>query len=632
VAFGLVRAVLESHGLEGAAAERAADELILRPDQVLLGSEEAPLVVAALERAGVDSVRVRPVLAGSGRASGGGEAEPEPHWQRAAVGLGMLIPRPGQGEIENLHGERLAGPGRLMLCTGRLPASGAFGMLALGVDALVAAAVLAGGPHTRRSLSVLGVDLTGVLPGGTCGVDLALALLLRLREVGEGVEVIEFGGPGVTALSMADRVGAAWLLAEAGLPALFPSDETTRAELEALKREQEWRRLEASEDGTGGVWRLDLAALEALVAPLDDLGAARPAHTLEGTAVGRVLAGPGATLEDLARIASQLEGRRVHPHVECTVVAGSRALLDRAAECGLVERLASAGVCVVEGQVSAHAAGAGTGLCVGVPLRAVASGRGRWLVAGAECVGAAARAGALVRPWPGEAGVRPTSGPGSGLAGDPWMPGAGESNAPAASAAPREAGGGAPALRGASRGEVLAVLGDDVESIHLIPSGARLEDLRSRLSSLASQMLSGRVPGFAKRARERSGGFLVAGREFARGEPRAAAALCLEELGVRAVLAASYAPGAARTLVHAGVIPLLGTAEGGPQVLECGDELELPGLLDGLVPARPLVARNLTRGTHLSLRHDLSARQIAILRAGGLLPFVVGGARLPESR
>ena len=630
MAFGLVRALLESHGLQGGPAVGAADELTLRADQVLLGSEDAPLVVAALERAGVDAVRVRPVLAGWSRAVGGREAEPEPLWLRAAVGLGMLIPRSGQGEIENLHRERLAGPGRLMLCTGRLPACGAFGMLAVGVDAIVAAAVLAGGPHTRPNLRVLSVDLAGAPAPGSCGVDLALAVLLRMKEAGEEVDVIEFGGPGVATLPMADRVGAAWLLAEAGLPTLFPSDETTRTELAALKRGQEWRRLEASEDGTGAAWRLDLAALEPLVAPLDDLEAARPLRTLEGTAVGRVLTGPGATLLDLARIVSQLGGRRVHAGVECAVVAGSRALLDQAAESGLVERLAAAGVCVAGGEVSAHAAGAGTGLCIGVPLQAVALGRGRWLVAGAECVGAAAQAGALVRPWSAEGGAWPASGPGSRLEGEPWMPGTGESNAPTVFPAPREPAGGVPALRGSSRGEVLAVLGDVVESAHLIASGARLEDLRGRLSSLAGQMLRGHLPGFAELARERGGGFLVAGRDFARGEPRATAALCLGELGVRAVLAASYAPGAARTLVHAGVIPLLRPADGGPPVLECGDELELPGMQDGLVPGRPLVARNLTRGTHLSLRHDLSAREIAILRAGGLLPFALGGARLPQ--
>jgi aconitate hydratase len=179
---------------------------------------------------------------------------------------------------------------------------------------------------------------------------------------------------------------------------------------------------------------------------------------------------------------------------------------------------------------------------------------------------------------------------------------------------------------------VLAVLGDDVECARLIPLGARLEGLRGHLSSLASQVLSGTVPGFAERARARGGGLLVAGHHFGVGEPRAAAALCLAELAVRAVLAHSYAPGVVATLSHAGVMPLVWEGEPHRVTLECGDEVELPGLPDGLVSGRPLMARNLTRGTQLTLQHELSPDEIAILRAGGLLLFVLGRARALENR
>jgi aconitate hydratase len=187
------------------------------------------------------------------------------------------------------------------------------------------------------------------------------------------------------------------------------------------------------------------------------------------------------------------------------------------------------------------------------------------------------------------------------------------------------AGAGA-ALRSPLRGEVLAVLGDELECARLLAPGARLEGLRGRLGALAGQLLAGIDPGFAERARERGGGFVVAGTGFARGSPRAAVAVCLAESSVRAVLAHSYAPGAAQALVHAGVLPLLLTQEGMAGPLERGDELELPGLPEALVPAQSLTARNLTRGTHVTLGHDLSARAIAVLRAGGLMPFVTGRA------
>jgi len=625
MAFGLVQAVLESHGLERTVVERNPDVGIRLVDQVLLGSEQAPLVVALLRRAGVESARVSPVLAETGCGSDGGEDEPATDWRRAALGLGLLVPRPGHGDLRVLHRERLAAPGRLALCAGRLAACGALGMLALETDALVAAAVLAGGPFVPEEPRVLGVELSGALTPVAGGVDLALALLSRLREAGETVEVIELGGGGVGTLAMTERMSAAWLLGEAGLLAMFPSDEVTRAELAALGRDQDWRRIDAARAGDDSVWSVELESIEPRVAPLEELACSHPASTFAGTPIERVLVGPAATLADLALLAARLEGRSVHGRVECTVVAGSRSILDRVAASGLGQRLAAAGVRVAEGQVAAQAAGSGTGLCFGVPHEAVASGRARWLVAGVECCAAAALTGTVTRPWRGGQPVFLETG--GGLHPDPWMTGGAGSQAQAPESAAGPAWPGAPSVpRSPFRGEVLAVLGDELECARLLAPGARLEGLRGRLRALAGQLLVGIDPGFAERARERGGGFVVAGTGFARGEPRAAVAVCLAESSVGAVLARSYAPGAAQALVHAGVMPLLLTQEGMPGPLERGDELELPGLPEALVPAHPLTARNLTRGTHVTLGHDLSARAIAVLRAGGLLPFVTGRA------
>ncbi len=625
MAFRLVQAVVESHGLEGVSPGHAAGAQRLRPDQVLLGAAEAPLVVATLERAGIGSIRVRPTLADPGRVVGG-EGAPEAGWQQAAMRLGMLLPRPGQGEIEVVHRERLAAPGRLLVCAGPLGACGALGMLALGVDALVAAAVLGGGFLPCPPPRALGVRLAGRLPAGCCGADVALTLLARLRGLDETVDVVEFGGPGTETLSMEDRVGAAWVLGRAGLSALFPSDEITRVELKSQRREQDWRRLEAVEDETSLVWGLELGALEPLMAPIDDLADARPVRAHEGTAVERVLAGPGATVADFARVARQLAGGRVSAAVDCTLVAGSRSLQDAVARAGIVERLTEAGARVVEGPVSARAVGSGTGLCVGVPLEAVSAGRAQWWLAGAGSCGASARAGSVVAPRPcGEDMPRGNPETTAGPGGEPWLSAeAGDGGVPAAGDG--ETRGCFTRWQPPFRAGVLAVLGNDVENDRLLPSGARSESLRGRLASLASQVLAGPVPGFADRARVCGGGILVAGERFGRGEPRAAAALCLGELAVRAVVACSYAPGVETTLVHAGVMPLLRAAQAEEAALGLGDEIELPNLPDELAPDRPLTARNLSRGTQLTLRHRLSGEDIAVLKAGGLLPFVVEGS------
>jgi len=253
--------------------ERERDAVLPRVDQVLLGRDHAPLAVALLERAGVGRPRVRTVLAETGRGDGG-ETPGDADWRRLALARGMLLPRPGHGAAEVLHRERLAAPGRLVLCAGPLPGCGAFGMLALGADALEAAAVLAGGGQTLRTPRVLAVELSGLLPRGVGGADLALALLARLRGSGTAADVVEFGGAGAGTLPMAERISAAWLLAQAGLASLFPSDELTRAALAALGREQDWRRTGAAAEGGGaaaesggGAWPVALDALDARGAP-----------------------------------------------------------------------------------------------------------------------------------------------------------------------------------------------------------------------------------------------------------------------------------------------------------------------------------------------------------------------------
>jgi aconitate hydratase len=606
VSFRLTQVLLEAHGLAAMPPERERDAVLPRVDQVLLGRDHAPLAVALLERAGVGRPRVRTVLAETGRGDGG-ETPGEADWRRLALARGMLLPRPGHGAAEVLHRERLAAPGRLVLCAGPLPGCGAFGMLALGADALEAAAVLAGGEQTLRTPRVLAVELSGLLPRGVGGADLALALLARLRGSGTAADVVEFGGAGAGTLPMAERISAAWLLAQAGLPSLFPSDERTRAALAALGREQDWRRTGAAADG-GGAWPVALDALEALMAPAAEPAGARPAHSGEALAVERAVVGPAATLEDVACLADRLRGRRVAERTECVLVAGSRSLLDRAVAAGLSARLAESGVRVVEGEASAWTAGAGTGLCCGLPLSLVAEGRGRWFTAGIETVAAAALTGTLTAlpPRDGER-TGPVDVTGTADA-EPWLPAAaaGQGEPPELRAPVR-------ARPRRWRGEVLVVLGDEVEATALLAPGARLDELRGRLRALAGALLAGIEPGFAERARRQGGGWIAAGSGFLGGPGSAAAAVCVAEAGVWGILARSYVPGAARTLAHAGVVPFT-IAGDAPRR---GDEVEVTGLPEALQPGQPLAARDLTRGVHLSLAHDLSAREIAVLQAGG---------------
>jgi aconitate hydratase len=176
-------------------------------------------------------------------------------------------------------------------------------------------------------------------------------------------------------------------------------------------------------------------------------------------------------------------------------------------------------------------------------------------------------------------------------------------------------------LEAGLRGPVLLRLGDEVSTDQVLPWGARVTPLIGDLEALAEHAFAGIDPQFAARARQHHGGFVVAGTNFGLGPPRLFAALALLELGVRATLALSYAPGFHAQLVEAGILPLLFTGEADAERVAPGDELEVPGLGEALDVGRAVTARNLTQGVQYTLRHQLDPLACAIARAGGRLAY-----------
>jgi aconitate hydratase len=258
------------------------------------------------------------------------------------------------------------------------------------------------------------------------------------------------------------------------------------------------------------------------------------------------------------------------------------------------------------------------------------------LVASPETCAAAARGGTLVDPR--ALGLPPTvqGEPDAYVRTDAWIlrpakvspapseaaggraPAAAEDAAPAA---PADASGvplGAP-MRSPLRGVVLVCAGDGVRAEQILPWGARLRPFIRDVERLARHVLTPLDPGFPERARAHGGGFIVAGADFGTGVSRDPAALAPLALGVRAVLAVSFDPIYRRQLVNAGVLPLRFAVAADREDVGRGDELELPGIPEGLEEGLPLVARNLTRGTQFTVRHDLNARMIETLVVGGVL-------------
>jgi aconitate hydratase len=627
----LTALILAAHRRNAGSARRSVapmDDDALRVDHAFIPEVAMPLVLAAWESLGAEQLQVQPTLVGLERSSArGGGSDPAAladrirRWRSA--GAGVAASGAGLGEV--LYRDGFAAPGRVVFTAGRpLPPAGVFGGLALTGSEVATACALATGFCLVAEPRVIGVWVgTGTAVSGVCGVDVALELLRRIPPTLREHAVVEFTGPGVSALTMNDRNQIAATLHLAQVFALFPSDELTRQALRAMGREADWRRMEADQNAAYEErFELDLDAVVPAAAPLETLESARSLSESGGIPIARVFVGPLASSEDftaLARLVSVAWEARppgLAPGVAIILVPGSRGVAAGAEDA--LQRLVSAGARLLEpGAVPAWSE-EGSGLCCGVRAEDLAPGRGRWYVASPESCGRAARTGVLLDASRPEFAAFPVldvqAALSSGLA--PGMILSPELAAHGGSPATLRHGS---ALENAVRGTVLARLGHRVDAEEILPRGARLEALEGDVSLLAAHALVPLDPGFAARARDQRGGILVAGNALGLGTPRVATALILAELGVRAVLALSLAPLFRDALVEAGVLPLCFATEADYDAVSRGDELEIPGVPEALEPERPLSARNLTQGTQYGLRHGLDARAVALARAGGLL-------------
>ena len=618
-ARSLITTLLGAHRTDAAEEAGAGEWIDVRPDHVLAGGVAGVVALAGFEAIGLPRIVPEVAVVGAERHDPAAAFEASPELrdlQRAAARAGALFVRPGEGRCELVHLERLAAPGRLLASAGRrAPIAGALGMIVLPSGALEAAAAMAGRPLERRWRGVLGLLIEGELPVWADGHDVACALITMLGPRGAIESMAEFGGRGIGSIGVLGRVAIAREIERLGVSsALFPSDDRTRAFLAACGRDTDWRRLDPGElSECERVRELRLSTLEPLTVALDRDAMPRPVREDLGLTVGAVLIGSAAGAADLARLARGLEAAGIRVGTSVWVAPGSRRVRESAEADGVLTTLRERGVEIIEGGVPPTPST--LGLAYGAIGSDIPAGRTQWRSASLATCLVAARSGELRDPRDQDvSGVTEETErahlPGEALRVQPV----------------ETDGGGTPAgfplgsnLVGPLRGLVLVRLGDRVTSEQVLPWGARVRPLVGDFRALSEFAFASLAPGFAARARAAGGGFVVAGASFGAGEAWDTAALVLVELGVRAVLADSISGDFAQLLGLAGVLPLEWAGSGeGARVRE-GDELEFPGAPETFIAGRPLVARNLTRGTQYTLRHSLSGRDVERLRRGGLL-------------
>jgi aconitate hydratase len=615
----------------------------VRADHVVMEGHSAALSFRYFEGMARPRSQAELALAGVGDAAAGARFEraAESLYARSAARrFGVHFARPGGWPVDHLYVERYAAPGRLVVAASSgVQAAGGLGSLVLGVSEVELAASLAGAPYEFAMPEIRGVNVLGTLPPWLSAEDLVIALVRRLA--GTDAAVLEFGGHGVAELPTEDRLAVARAARTlGGIACLFPSDERTRGWLLSQARESDWKAFaSAPEAGDGPEIEVDLAHLEPMVQRSGPRNAIVTLNEAGQPPVGHVVLGPDLGLSDLLRFAGLLRDRRVADGTSVIVLPGSPQIAETARREGALDVLAAAGVRVLSPGSRLPAFDPRPAVvCCGIDPSEFARARGEVLRAGVTTCAATALAGRLSDPRTLEPGaiveppsltfaieetgvVKPVS-----VSVDPDL----AAEAPDADAA-LPAAHRMPALPplATTRGSVLLTLGDRSPAARVLPAGERVWRERASISRLAEHAFADADSGFAARARASGGGFVVAGAGFGTGAVLPHAALVLVELGVRVVLARSFADGCRPALVRHGVLPLVFASAEDADELQTGDELEITGLPEGLEPGRPLVVRDLTRAMQVIVHHDLDARAIEIVRAGGLQAMVRAGAPRP---
>jgi aconitate hydratase len=636
VGASLTRKLIDAHLVSG--TPEPGEEIGLRVDQVLLTDTNGAMAILQFEAMGFPRVKPSLVVAYVDHnvyAVDSKNADDHRYMQTAARRYGAWFSKPGNGICHQVHFESFSVPGQLLLGSdSHTPLCGSTGMLAFGAGGLDVAVAMGGGPYHVPMPRVTRVRLTGQLRPWVSAKDVILELLRRYSARGGSGKVFEYGGPGVTTLSLPQRATICNMGAELTLTtSVFPSDEATREYFERLGRGADWRPLAADPDAEyDDEVGLDLSALEPLVALPGSPDRVVPVAEVEGTPIDQVVVGSctNSSWEDMWAVGHAIRGRRVAPALSLVVFPGSARILEVMAREGLLADLLAAGAVVSEPTC---------GSCAGighVPATGTRSLR------------------AFNRNFPGRSGTggdavylcSPVTAAVSALHGvitDPRRAGAAADRYHPASLAASVAGLVPPApadealatevfkgpnIKEVPRGRppeetlgarVLIKLGDKVSTDDISPSGTETLMFRMNVPAIAQYCFRNVDPDFVARAKAAGAGVIVGGDLYGQGSSREAAVLSPLHLGVRAVVARSFARIHRANLINWGIPPLEFEDPADLDRIERDARLRFEGLRGALAEGRPVTVLDEGSGRRFHVRCVVTPRERDILLAGGLL-------------
>ena len=635
--------IISAHLLSG--EMKVGEEIGLRIDQTLTQDATGTMAYLEFESMGIPRVKTEKSVAyidHNTLQSGFENADDHRYIQSVCAKHGIYYSRPGNGICHQVHYERFGKPGKTLIGSdSHTPTGGGLGMLAIGAGGMDVAVAMGGGAYYIPMPRMIRVNLSGSLQPGTSAKDIILEVL-RLLSVKGGVgAIIEYAGEGVSTLNVPQRCTITNMGAELGATtSIFPSDERTRAFLKAEGREEDWIELSSDSDAEyAKEINIDLNELKPLAACPHSPDNVKPVSELGDIKVDQVCIGSctNSSLADMLKVAEILKGKKIADSVSLSISPGSRQVFSMMAECGALTDLIDAGARVLE---------CACGPCIGMGFSPNSAGvslrtfnrnflgrsgtkDGQVYLVSPETAAVSALTGYFTDPSSvdGIEKIAEIKMPESFRVNDSGIIAPvdekdadsveilkGPNIKPFPKTKP---------LEDAISAELVLKVGDNITTDHIMPAGAKVLPYRSNIPHLSKFCFAVVDESFSERALALGSSIIVGGQNYGQGSSREHAALVPLYLGVRAVIAKSFARIHAANLVNAGILPLIFENPDDYDKLEQGDTLSLENLHDGLSKDRVVLKASKADGktVEIPLVMELANRQKDILLAGGLLKY-----------
>lgn len=641
----IAQKIIKEHLISGDMT--VGSEVALKIDQTLTQDATGTMAYLEFETMGIPRVRTELSVAyidHNTLQSGFMNADDHRFIQSMAKKYGLYFSRPGNGICHQVHLERFGKPGKTLIGSdSHTPTGGGIGMLAFGAGGLDVAVAMGGGAYYITMPKMYKVNLTGKLQDFVTAKDVSLEILRILSVKGGVGAIIEWGGPGAATLSVPERATITNMGTELGATtSIFPSDEVTCAFLAAEGREEDYRPLASDEDAVyDRVIDIDLSTLEPLIACPHSPDNIVKVSELKGTKVDQVCIGSctNSSLMDMLKVAALLKGKTIRPDVSLSISPGSKQVLAMLADCGALSDILASGARVLE---------CACGPCIGMGFSPNSGG---------------VSLRTFNRNFEGRSGtkdgqvylVSPETAVAAALTGeisDPRLLGEDSTGMPeivlpeafkiddSAIIPPAdiEEAKELPILRGPNikafpdsrpqedklTANLTLKVGDNITTDHIMPAGSKILPYRSNIPHLSQYCFEVCDETFAERAKAAGESIIVGGNNYGQGSSREHAALVPLYLGVRAVVAKSFARIHIANLINAGIMPLTFKNPDDYDKLKQDDKLTINNIYAGMDSGSFIMTVE-GSGEQIELGGSFTDRQKDILKSGGLLKYVARG-------